>query len=121
VPLVLVVGCATRDGDGHWTLSNASEPAVSTIVHADADEGRAFGALPLRDRRYRLIGTADFGSVDELLGEGQRAQFTDREGANATGQLRNGSKVGVKGLLIDGRPVARLNVVSVHSLSGTCP
>jgi hypothetical protein len=121
VPLVLVTGCAARDDEGRWILSNASAPAVSTVVHADADERLAMGAFPLQGRRYRLIGIADFGSVDEFLTAGQRAQFTDRQGANATGQLRSGRKIGVKGLLIDGSPDARLNVVSVRSLAETCP
>ena len=100
VPLVMVVGCASRAGDGAWMLTNASEPRVSSIGHADASEVEAATRVPLGNGRYRLIGTAEFASVDELLHQGQRALFTSREGANASGQLVDGHKVSVKALLI---------------------
>jgi hypothetical protein len=121
VPLVIVVGCASRAGNGGWMLTNASEPRVSSIVHADASELEAATRMPLGSSRYRLIGTAEFASVDELLQQGQRALFTSRESANASGQLADGHKVSVKALLIDARNERRLNLLSVQSVGDTCP
>jgi hypothetical protein len=121
VPLVMVVGCASRAGDGAWMLTNASEPKASSIVHADASEVEAATRVPLGNGRYRLIGTAEFASVDELLGQGQRALFTSRESANASGQLVAGHKVSVKALLIAAPDERRLNLLSVQSIGDACP
>jgi hypothetical protein len=120
-PLVMVVGCASRAGDGAWMLTNASEPRVSPIVHADAGEVEAATRVPLGNSRYRLIGTAEFASVDELLVQGQRALFTSRERANASGQLVDGHKVSVKALLIAAPNERRLNLLSVQSIGDACP
>jgi hypothetical protein len=121
VPLVMVVGCASRAGDGAWMLTNASEPKTSSIVHADASEVEAATRVPLGNSRYRLIGTAEFASVDELLEQGQRALFTSREIANATEQLMDGHKVSVKALLITAPNERRLNLLSVQSVGDACP
>jgi hypothetical protein len=121
VPLVMVVGCASRAGDGAWMLTNASEPKTSSIVHADASEVEAATRVPLGNSRYRLIGTAEFASVDELLEQGQRALFTSRESANATEQLMDGHKVSVKALLITAPNERRLNLLSVQSVADACP
>ena len=121
VPLVMVVGCASRAGDGAWRLTNASEPRVSSIVHADASEVEAATRVPLGNSRYRLIGTAEFASVDELLEQGQRALFTSKESANASGQLMDGHKVSVKALLITASDERRLNLLSVQSIGDACP
>jgi hypothetical protein len=121
VPLVIVVGCAARAGNGGWMLTNASEPKESSIVHADATEVEAMARMPLGNRRYRLIGIAEFTSIDELLEQGQRALFTSRESANASGQLMDGHKVSVKALLITALNERRLNLLSVQSVGDTCP
>jgi hypothetical protein len=121
VPIVIVVGCVTRGEDGAWLLTNASEPKVSTIVHADANEVADARSLGLGTGRYRLIGTAEFASAGELLGQGQRVQFTRPEGVNATGQLRAGRRVSIKGLLIAGQNEQRLNLLSVQPIADACP
>jgi hypothetical protein len=66
------------------------------------------------------VGTAEFGTVDELLAQGQRAQFTSRAGANASSQLADGYKVTVKALLTSEERDPRLNLLSVHSLADRC-
>ncbi|MGH6693046.1 MAG: hypothetical protein ACREF4_20450, partial [Gammaproteobacteria bacterium] len=57
---------------------------------------------------------------EELLKRGQRAEFTRPEVANATGQLQDGRKLVVKGLLITAPNEKRLNLVSVQQLADTC-
>lgn len=117
-PLVVAAGCAAQSADGAWTLTHATSPARSTIGHADAAEVGATRRTP-DDNHYRLLGAADFANVDALLAAGDRAQFTTRATANATGQLRVGASVGVKGVLIGGAEPA-INLVSVWPVPGTC-
>ena len=117
-PLVVAAGCATQSADGAWTLTRATSPARSTIGHADATEVASTRRTP-DNNRYRLLGAADFADVDALLAAGDRAQFTTRTTANATGQLRVGASVGVKGVLIGGAEPA-INLVSVWPVPGTC-
>jgi hypothetical protein len=121
IPIVIVAGCVARGQDGAWLLTSASEPRVSAIVHADAKEVAEARNLRLGTGRYRLIGTAEFASADDLLGQGQRAQFTRPEGANATGQLRAGRRVSIKGLLIAAENEQRLNLLSVQPIADACP
>ena len=50
-----------------------------------------------------------------------RAQFTAKGSENATGQLQNGHKVMVKGLLILVPNEKRLNLTSVTMVAANCP
>ena len=59
--------------------------------------------------------------MDGDLEQGQRALFTSRESANASGQLMNGHKVSVKALLITASDERRLNLLSVQSIGDACP
>jgi hypothetical protein len=119
-PLVTLVGCAARTLDGGWTLTHASVPVASSIVHADAGEIGAARGVALGTGAYRLVGTAEFGSSDDLL-RGDRATFTVKQTANATGSLAHGRQVAVKGLLT-GPPAAPLvNLLSVQPLGDQCP
>ena len=72
---------------------------------------------------FRLIGETDFLSVEELLKSGERSRFTTADTANASGQLRAGRKVLVKGLLVvsgDAGGEQRINLMSVVSLADSC-
>lgn len=72
---------------------------------------------------FRLIGETDFLSVEELLKSGERSRFTTADTANASGQLRAGRKVLVKGLLVVSEDVGgeqRINLMSVVSLADSC-
>jgi hypothetical protein len=120
VPIVTVVGCVGRDAGGIEMLTNATVPKTSLLMHADEQEVAEARETPLGRNRYRLIGTADFGSVDELLSKGQRALFTEAATANVTGSLQDGRKLAVKGLLVPGDPEARLNVLSAQPIADTC-
>jgi hypothetical protein len=120
IPIVTAVGCVQRGADGSEMLTKASAPKASVVVHADAAEIAAARSTPTGSGRYRLIGTAEFGTEGELLAEGQRALFTRDISANATNALRTGRKVAVKGLLIPGSP-ASLNLLSVQPFPDSCP
>lgn len=120
VPLVSVVGCASRTPQGAWTLTNATNGTATRTLFmtaAEIDEARK-GALGTN--LYTLLGAPEFVTKDELLKSGERAEFTRPEIANATGQLQNGRRVFVKGLLITAPNERRLNLVAVQQLADTC-
>jgi len=118
-PLVSVVGCAAV-ADGTWMLTNATDGVESKVLFLSAKEIEEAKKAALGSNRYRLLGTADFLTKEDLLKQGQRAEFTRRDVANATGQLQEGRKLLVKGLLITGPNERRLNLVSVQQLADTC-
>jgi hypothetical protein len=119
-PLVSVVGCASRTPDGAWLLTNATDSVETKELFSSAKEIAEAKQKQLGTNRYRLIGTADFDTKEELLKKPERATFTRPEVANATGQLQNGRKLVVKGLLIIAPNEKRLNLVSVQQLGDTC-
>lgn len=121
VPIVTVVGCVSRGADGVEMLTRASVPKPSVILHADEEEVAEARETSLGTNRYRLFGTAEFGSIGELLSQGQRALFTREATANVTSGLQTGRKVAIKGLLIPGTPEARLNILSAEPIADTCP
>ena len=120
VPIVSVVGCATRTAEGAWMLTNATDGIESKVLFMSANEIEEARKKALGNNRYRLLGTPEFLSKEELLKQGQRAEFTRPEVANATGQLQDGRKLVVKGLLITAANEKRLNLVSVQQLADTC-
>ena len=63
---------------------------------------------------------ADFLTPEGLLRSGDRALFTTPEQVNATGELRDGRTVLVKGLLIETDAAPRLNLVAVVGLGDKC-
>lgn len=120
VPLVSVVGCASRTPQGVWTLTNATTGAETRTLFMSAAEIDEARKRPLGTDRYTLLGTPEFVTREELLKTGQRAEFTRPEIANATGQLQDGRRVFVKGLLITASNERRLNLVAVQQLADSC-
>jgi len=120
VPLVSVVGCARRTPEGTWTLSNATDGVEARALFLSAKEIEEAGKKALGNNRYRLLGTPEFLTKEELLKSGQRTEFTRPEVANATGQLQDGRKILVKGLLITTPNEKRLNLVAVQQLADAC-
>lgn len=120
VDLVSVVGCATHRTDGAWMLTNAGDPTVVPQAAIAEKEIEAARAQPLGKKGYRLVGTAEFVSAEELARSPVRAEFTTERSANSTGQLENGRKLIVKGLLINAPTEKRLNLTSVRQLSDSC-
>jgi hypothetical protein len=119
-PLVSVVGCAARTAEGTWMLTNATDGIESRVLFMSAKEIKEAKKKALGNNRYKLLGTPEFLTKEELLKNGQRADFTRPEVANATGQLQDGRKLIVKGLLITVPNEKRLNLVAVHQLADTC-
>jgi len=120
VPLVSVVGCATQIADGTWMLTKATEGVESKVLFVSAKEIDEAKTKPLGNNQYKLLGTVDFLTKEDLLNDPRRAEFTRPEVANASGQLQNGRKLLVKGLLITAPNEKRLNLVSVQQLADTC-
>lgn len=120
VPIVSVVGCAGRTAEGNWMLTNATDGVESKVLFLSAKEIEEARKNALGTNRYQLLGTAEFLTKEELLKHGQRAEFTRPEVANATGQLQDGRKLIVKGLLITAANEKRLNLVAVQQLADTC-
>lgn len=121
VELVSVIGCAGLGSTpSDWTLTSATEATVVESPFTSTQEVEDAGTKALGTDTYRLIGTAEFVSTEQLLSQGQRTEFTAEESVNATGQLSDGHKVVVKGLLILAEDEKRINVTSVQSLSDTC-
>ncbi len=122
VEIVRAVGCASAgSAPGDWTLTNATEPTVVTSPFTSTTEIEELATEPLANKTYKLLGTAEFVSVERLLRQSQRAEFTAGDSANATGALRDGYKVVVRGLLLDPDGNARINLTSVQILAESCP
>jgi len=119
-PLVTVVGCARRTPDDGWVLTEASQPAETTRLFSSTKEIEDAKEAAFGNNRFKLLGTAEFVTKEELLKTQQRAEFTRPEVANATGQLETGKKLVVKGLLITAANEKRLNLVSVQQTGLTC-
>lgn len=119
-PLVTVVGCATRLADAGWMLTNATNATETQRQFSSAKEIEEARKQVLGSNRYKLVGVAEFLTKEELLKHQQRAEFTPPEVANATGQLQDGRKLVVKGLLITAPSERRLNLVSVQRLADSC-
>ena len=122
IEIVRAVGCASAgSAPGDWTLANATEPAGVRSPFKSTTEVEELATEPLANKTYKLLGTAEFVSVERLLRRSPRAEFTAGESANATGTLRNGYKVVVRGLLLDPDGNARINLTSVQILAESCP
>ncbi len=120
VPVVSVVGCASHMADGTWMLVKATDGIESRVLFMSAKEIDEAKKRPLGNNQYKLLGTVDFLTKEDLLSDPRRAEFTRPEVANASGQLQNGRKLLVKGLLITAPNEKRLNLVSVQQLADTC-
>lgn len=120
--IVRAVGCASAgSAPGDWTLTKATEPTVVTSPFTSTTEIEELATEPLANKAYKLLGTAEFVSVERLLRQSQRAEFTAGKSVNATGTLRDGYKVVVRGLLLDPDGNARINLTSVQALAQSCP
>ncbi|MBM64223.1 MAG: hypothetical protein CL484_14840 [Acidobacteria bacterium] len=122
VQLVQSVGCVERIGpEPTWWLSSAVEPSEARPgLFNESEISDIADEMVLGSQRFQLIGVADFLDVEGLLASAQRELFTTPEQANATGELRPGRTVVVKGLLIEGDEVRLINLMAVVGLSDTC-
>ena len=123
VEFVQTVGCVERRTreDTTWWLTRAAEPTVTRQgVFNEVQVEEARQTAP-GTGEFRLIGVADFLTAEGLLNFGDRALFTEPDQINASGELRPGRTVLVKGLLIETDDESRINLMSVVGLADTCP
>jgi hypothetical protein len=122
VDIVQTVGCADRkDGSPEiWLLTRAAEPEVAPAGLLNVKQVEAAKTAALGTNVFQLVGVADFLDTEGLLRSGPRKEFTTPETANATGDLRPGRKVLVKGMLIDTLDPKRINLLAVVGLADTC-
>jgi hypothetical protein len=122
VDVVAGVGCVERKGGDPptWWLSHAADPKVTPSASFSSAEIEQMKTVPMGTGVYQLVGVSDFLDVDSLLQDPVRAQFTRPETANATGQLREGRKVVVKGPLVEVDGQKRINVMAVLGLADIC-
>ena len=122
VEMVHTLGCveARNDAAAPWWLTRAAEPTVTKRGVFNSDQIAEIEETALGTRQFQLVGVADFLTAEGLLRSGDRALFTTPDQVNATGELRDGRTVLVKGLLIetDGEP--RINLVAVVGLEDKC-
>ncbi len=121
VEMVQTTGCVEQRPDGGWWLTRAAEAEVTrpgVFNHVQVDEVR--DALAPGTNEFQLVGVADFLDADGLLATRGRTEFTTPDQANATGELRPGRTVLVKGLLIEDDDLSRINLTAVVGLSDTC-
>ena len=122
VEFAWTVGCVERRTreETTWWLTRAAEPAVTrpgVFNEVQVEEARqtAPGA-----GEFRLVGVADFLTPEGLMNFGDRALFTDPDQINASGELRAGRTVLVKGLLIETGGGPSINLTSVVGLADGC-
>ena len=98
------------------------EVALVDGVYAnlESDQIAEIGETALGTRQFQLVGVADFLTAEGLLRSGDRALFTTPDQVNATGELRDGRTVLVKGLLIETDGDPRINLVAVVGLEDKC-
>ena len=122
VEIVQSVGCAERrDGAPEtWWLARAIDPRATQPGVFSVAQVEAAKALRPGERTFQLVGTADFLDTESLLRSGRRREFTTAQTANATGELRAGRRVLVKGMLVPASEVPRINLLNVVGVSDSC-
>jgi hypothetical protein len=123
VEIVQTIGCVERrTGEPPtWWLMRAQAPTVTREgVFNRAQVEEATKAATSGPREFRLVGVADFLDAEGLLRSGNRAQFTKPDQVNATGELREGRTVLVKGLLINAGAESRINLLAVVGVADSC-
>lgn len=121
VQIVHTVGCVERrTGEAEWWLARAAEPTVADPGVFNQDEVDDAREQVLGTHEFHLVGVADFLGAEALLRSFDRATFTTPDQVNATGELRAGRTVLVKGLLIATEGVERINLLAVVGLADAC-
>jgi len=122
VDVVQSLGCVERrDGNPEtWWLTRAVDPRVTQPGVFSTTQIDAARGLPLGGNAFQLVGVADFLDTDGLLKSGRRREFTTAQNANATGEIRAGRKVLVKGMFIASGETKRINLLNVVGLADSC-
>ena len=122
VDVVQSVGCVERrDGSPEtWWLTKAVDPRVAQPGIFSTPQIDNARGLPLGSNTFQLVGVADFLDTEGLLKSGRRREFTTPQNANATGEIRPGRKVLVKGMFITNGETKRINLLNVIGLADSC-
>ncbi len=119
-PMVRTLGCVEQRG-AEWWLTRAAEAERDSQGVFDATEvAETQAEVSLGSTEYLLVGVTDFLTPEGLLRTGDRALFTTPDQVNATGDIRAGRLVLVKGLLIRSLDPVRINLTAVVGLTGDC-
>lgn len=97
IDIVSVTGCLKETASNAWTLTNATDPIPSSANAPPAADVPKTAPAPGKNQ-FRLIGVSEF----------NLPQHRDHT-------------VILKGLLIKGTPVSRLNITSVTTVVPSCP
>lgn len=122
VNIVQATGCVERRAGSPvtWWLTQAAPPVVTRDGVFNTVQVEEAKKSPPGAREFQLVGIADFLDAESLLQSANRAAFTRPDQANATGELKAGRKVLVKGPLIESGGVARINLLAVVGLADGC-
>jgi hypothetical protein len=122
VDVVQSVGCVERrDGSPEtWWLTKAVDPRVTQPGIFSTTQIDTAKGLPPGSNTFQLVGVTDFLDTEGLLKSGRRPEFTTPQNANATGDLRPGRKVLVKGMFITSGETKRINLLNVIGLGDSC-
>jgi hypothetical protein len=123
VDIVQTVGCAERKGAGEqetWWLTRGADTRVAPPGMFNSTQVEQAKEATLGSNAFQLVGVADFLDPESLLKSGRRKEFTTPENANATGELRPGRKILVKGLLVESPDQKRINLLAVIGLADSC-
>lgn len=123
VDVVQTVGCVERrsGSPSTWWLTHAASPMVTREgVFNRTQIEDAKKALAPGSQEFQLVGVPDFLDAEGLLKSGDRAGFTKPDQVNATGELREGRAVLVKGLLIVAGAESRINLLAVVGIADSC-
>ena len=96
--IVEVVGCLEQSAGQLWTLTHASDTAISTTQSTNSAAIKGAEAKPLGGREYQLLGISVFNPAS------YKAQ-----------------KVAVKGISINDAIESRVNVTSLQMVGEVCP
>lgn len=128
-PIATFVGCAAPSTPTQWTLGNGArvtlpapapgQPVVRPAAFVTPQESAAAALVTSGQESLHLVGVSDFVTPEQSLLNPLRKGLYPIERVNATGALREGRRVVVKGVLIAGSP-ARLNLTSVVAIDGAC-
>lgn len=122
VDIVQTSGCVERRSGSPdtWWLARATDTRVTQAGVFSMAQIEAAKAQPAGAKTFQLVGVADFLDTEGLLKSGRREEFTTAQTANATGDLRPGRKVLVKGLLVTAGEASRINLLNVVGLADAC-
>ena len=121
VDVVSTVGCAVRDDASPpgWRLTRAAEPSVTDDPYTSQETLDAARTQALGSRTFGLVGVAEYLSEEDRQALRESGNQIIGFQKASTGQLRDGHRVAIRGLLVEVDGQERINLTSVVSLDPT--